>query len=75
VVLGSIGSHDRQDFTVVGANVNLCSRLCSIAGRGEILLDELTFHLLQGRIPTEHLEAARLKGFSQPVPVHKVAAS
>ena len=72
VLLGSIGSKDRLDFTVIGANVNLCARFCSVAAPGEVLVDELTFHLLQGRIPTERLEPVQLKGFAQPVPVYRI---
>jgi len=72
VLLGSIGSKDRLDFTVIGANVNLCARFCSVAAPGEVLVDELTFHLLQGRVPTDRLEPVQLKGFAQPVPMYRV---
>ncbi len=43
VILGSIGSQDRRDFTAIGSHVNLCSRLCSLARPGETLLAESTY--------------------------------
>ena len=32
VILGSIGSADRLDYTALGSTVNLCARLCGAAG-------------------------------------------
>jgi class 3 adenylate cyclase len=42
VVAGCLGSHERLNYTVIGARVNLASRLCGAARPGEILLDEAT---------------------------------
>lgn len=72
VVLGSIGSGDRLDFTVVGSNVNLCARLCSLAGPGETLIPESTYELVRESIGADRLEPQHVKGFSQPVPVYRV---
>lgn len=74
VILGSIGSEDRLDFTVIGSNVNLCSRLCSIAGPRETLLAESTYLLVQDLIAAQRLEPLNVKGFSDPVPVYKIAS-
>jgi adenylate cyclase len=72
VILGSIGSKDRLDFTVIGSNVNLCARLCSLAEAGEILLSESTYEPVQGLISAQRLEPLNVKGFSEPVPVYKM---
>lgn len=72
VVLGSIGSHDRQDFTVIGSNVNLCARLCSLAESGETLIPEDTYHLVRALVSADRLEPQHVKGFSQPVPVYRI---
>lgn len=72
VILGSIGSKDRLDFTVIGSNVNLCARLCSLAEAGEILLSEPTFLTVKGLISATRVDPLNVKGFSEPVPVYKM---
>lgn len=73
VILGSIGSKDRLDFTVIGSNVNLCARLCSLAEAGEVLLSESTYQAVKGLISAQRVEPLNVKGFREPVPVYKIA--
>ena len=75
IIMGSLGSDDRSDFTVIGSNVNLCARLCGAAGAGETLLSESTYDLVRDLIAAEKGEPVRVKGFSEPVPVFRMAAS
>ncbi len=72
VIRGSIGSQDRMDFTVIGSHVNLCARLCSLAGPGETLLAESTYRMVEDLIAAERLEPLDVKGFSEPVPVYRM---
>jgi adenylate cyclase len=67
VVLGSVGSKDRQDFTMIGSNVNLCARLCSLADPRRILMSESTYILVRHLIVAKRLEPLQVKGFSTPV--------
>lgn len=73
VILGSIGSEDRLDYTVIGSNVNLCARLCAMAGPRQTLLAESTYFRVEGLVAAEKLEPLQVKGFSEPVPVYRMA--
>ena len=62
------GSQDRQDFTVIGFNVNLCA----LAEPGETLIPEPTYERVRVLISADRLEPQHVKGFSQPVPVYRI---
>ena len=72
VIMGSIGSRDRLDYTAIGSNVNLCSRLCGSAAPHEILISESTYTCVQDLVKAERVDPITVKGFSQPVPVYRM---
>jgi class 3 adenylate cyclase len=74
VILGSIGSENRRDFTAIGSHVNLCARLCSLAKPREILMAESTHQQVRNLVRTECLEPQHVKGFSEAVPVYRMLA-
>ncbi|MBA2241885.1 MAG: protein kinase [Chthoniobacterales bacterium] len=51
MVLGNIGSSMRQDYTVMGAAVNLASRLCGVAHGSEILVTQATVDAIVRALP------------------------
>lgn len=73
-VAGCMGSSDRLNYTVLGERVNLASRLCSKAGRMEVIIDETTREKLGAAASVEGVEPLALKGFARPVPAFKLTA-
>ena len=72
VVSGNLGSVRRVDYTVIGEEVNLSSRLCSKAAPGQVLISDAMARKLRGLIEVRPLEPVTLKGFSEPVKVYEV---
>jgi hypothetical protein len=61
-----------MDYTIIGKEVNLASRLESIADAGEILLSYETFALIKDTVMCRDKGEVMVKGFSRPVPVYQV---
>jgi class 3 adenylate cyclase len=72
VIIGSIGSDDRLDYTAIGPAVNLSSRLCAVAEAQEVLMNEQTYDLVRGLVAAEAVPPLAVKGFSAPVRVYRM---
>lgn len=75
VVAGYMGAEDRLSYTVLGDRVNLAARLCSIAEKGEIILDAATETALEGSCAVEPLETVSLKGFNEKIKIYRALHS
>jgi adenylate cyclase len=47
IVAGNLGSPKRMEYTVIGDNVNVASRLTALAKGGEILISKQTFESIE----------------------------
>lgn len=74
MVAGNMGGEQRQNYTVLGANVNLASRLCSEAEPMEILITERTYLQpdVADHISVEEHGLMQFKGFSEPMKTYRV---
>ncbi len=72
VILGMIGSEKRADFTVIGDNVNVASRLCSAAKAGEILVSQPVYDAAEAVFATSGPFKLKVKGKEQYQRVYKV---
>ena len=70
--VGNFGAETRMDYTLLGKEVNLASRLESAAEPSEILISYETFSLVQDRILCTAKGQIKAKGFSRPIPVYQV---
>ncbi len=70
--VGNFGTESRMDYTLLGKEVNLASRLESMAEPGQILIAHETYSLIRDVIMCRDKGQIAVKGFRQPVAVYEV---
>ena len=71
-VIGKIGSDLYSDYTVVGDEVNLTSRVEAHSLRGQILLSGNTYERVKDLVQVREPVSISVKGKSEPVPLYEL---
>jgi len=75
VVVGSIGSDLRMDYTAVGDATNVAARMQQVGEPGRVTISEATHRLVHGYFETRALGEKQLKGKVEPMPAWEVVTA
>ena len=70
--VGNYGSEGFMEYSAIGLNTNLASRLEQICESGEIYLSHATWALVKEEIPCEEVGTIDVKGFHYPIQTYRV---
>jgi len=75
VVVGTVGTDLRVQFTMIGDTINMASRMETLAEPGTTYVTEDTFKLTEGFFRFEALGKKRVKGIEEALSVYKVLSA
>ena len=75
VVVRSIGSDLKMDYTAVGQTTHLAARMEQMAMPGSILMTADTLRLAEGFVQVKSIGPVNVKGMSEPVEVYEVTGA
>jgi predicted ATPase/class 3 adenylate cyclase len=75
VVVRSIGSDLKMDYTAVGQTTHLAARMEQLATPGSILITAETLRLAEGYVEVRPLGPVNVKGLGEPVEAYEVAGA
>ena len=73
VILGNIGSEKFLNYTIIGNNVNITSRLEGITKfyKTPIIVSETTAELIEKKILIRPIDTVQLKGIDKPITIYE----
>jgi len=73
-IIGNMGSKNRFDFTAMGDNVNIASRMEGLNKMygTNIIITEHTYKIVKDKFETRKLDAVRVKGKKKPILIYEL---
>lgn len=74
MLAGFIGSSLRLEYTVIGDNVNISSRICSMSSKNQVLISEYTYEKVADKVEAIPIGPRQFKGKQNMVMVYEIVS-